>query len=83
MINIEIFVDFLDINYISPDEFLEIKITFERKITEEEVNVNENLTENESSSSKTGTIAGLSTGGTIFIVVVICCCKNCGCCEKK
>ena len=83
VLNLEIFVDFLDINYISPDEFLEIKITFDRKYTEEEVNANENLTENESSSYKTGTIAGLSTGGTIFIVVVICCCKNCGCCEKK
>ena len=71
----------MDISYISPEEFLEIKITFERKFTEEEVNEIE--TENKSSSSKTGTIAGISTGGTIFIVVIICCCKNCGCCEKK
>ena len=76
MRNLEIFVDFLDKKYLSPEESLEIKIIFDRYISEEEL-------ENNGSSSSTAVAAGSSIGGVIALLVMIYCCKNCGCCGKN
>lgn len=76
MINLEIFVDFLDKKYLSPEESLEIKITFDRYYSEEEL-------ENNGSSSSTAVAAGSSIGGVIALLAIIFCCKHCGCCGKN
>jgi hypothetical protein len=65
---IDVFLDFLDVNYNKPEEILQLKIVFENKSGEN------------GNSSNTGTIAGSISGvlgGLVLIgIIAYCCCSK-------
>ena len=79
-ITLEIFVDFFKEYLENPKNILEIKISFERKDSEEEVTKEDNSTST-SNSNKVALGTGIGGGVVVFWVIVCCCYKHC--CEKK
>ena len=67
---VEIFLDFLELNYNDPEEILEIKL----------INFKTQSKKSSSSSGNGGTIGGVigGIGGLIIICAIVycCCCKN-------
>ena len=68
---VEIFLDFLELNYYHPEEILKVRLISERK---------QNLISSSSSSSNGATIGG-SIGGAAGLLIIIC--ILCYCCKKK
>lgn len=77
-ITLEIFVDFFESYSANQKTDLEIKINFEKKFLEDEVN---KVEDDSSSSDKVAMGAGIGSGVVIFWVVVCCCYKHC--CDGK
>ena len=75
-ITLEIFVDFFKEYLENPKNILEIKISFERKDSEEEV-----TKEDSSTSNKVALGTGNGGGVVVFWVIVCCCYKHC--CGKR
>lgn len=65
----EFFIDFLENNYITSEEILRIKITYDKKYDGEVTGNGE-----EESSSSTGVKAGIGIGSVIFFLFIFCCC---------
>ena len=75
-ITLEIFVDFFKDYLENPKNILEIKISFERKLSVDEVTKDDSST-----SNKVALGTGIGGGVVVFWVIVCCCYKHC--CEKK